>query len=491
MSHKEKSFENVLQDLTGYLIELLCAESVICYFESSPDIFTVAGYSGLEKKPGIGDTILQRADIEGVFADNFQPLLLSNRLSVYAQSGGDSKSKTYSVSSALILPVVHHNRMVGIFEALNPVQYDWFMDNKSLKALHALIQNVFEAQWMLSRIKETPLTEPGIEYEDLSRPFGKTNIIGASKAITDLKTLISRIAPTDTTVLLKGETGTGKNIVAQSIHEQSTRKEMPFVNVSCAAIPENLLESELFGHEKGAFTGAFRRRIGRFERAHPGTIFLDEIGEISQNLQVKLLNVLQYQEFERLGGTQTIKVNTRIIAATNKDLDEAIAKGEFREDLYYRINVLPITIPPLRERIDDIEPLTRYFIKRINLKLNRRYEKISDEALFLLKKYHWPGNVRELENILERAMVIGNGPVIMPHDLPQDIFGILDSIRKPKKEFAMREGDKSLWDVEKGIIDRALKEMNWNQSKTARALGITRNHLRYRIKKYGITKPKE
>ena len=265
---------------------------------------------------------------------------------------------------------------------------------------------------------------------------------------------------------------------------------MPFVKVNCAAIQENLLESELFGHEKGAFTSAHQRHIGRFERAHPGTIFLDEIGEISQSLQVKLLNVLQYQEFERLGGTQTIKVNVRIIAATNKDLDEAIEEGEFREDLYYRLNVLPITLPPLRERVDDIESLARYFIKRINLKLNRRYENISDEALFLLKKYHWPGNTRELENILERAMVIGQGPVIMPHDLPHEIFGILDAIRKPKKKFTMRESDKSLWEIEKGIIERALNEMSWNQSKAARALGITRNHLRYRIKKYGIKKNK-
>ncbi len=304
----------------------------------------------------------------------------------------------------------------------------------------------------------------------------------------EMKSVITKVAATDSTVLIKGETGTGKNIIAHSIHDLSGRKGMPFIKVNCAAIPENLLESELFGHEKGSFTGAIQQRIGRFELAHLGTIFLDEIGEITQNLQVKLLNVLQDREFERLGGTQTIKVNVRIISATNKDLETAIENREFRQDLFYRLNVLPITVPPLRDRIEDFDSLADHFVPVLNHKLNLRYTGLSDGALILLKQYEWPGNIRELENVIERAMVIGKGPTIEPSDLPKEITESIDSIRSKKESFAMREGQKSLWDVEKGIIERALQENEWNQSKTARQLGITRNHLRYRIKKYGIIK---
>ncbi|NVM01831.1 MAG: sigma-54-dependent Fis family transcriptional regulator [Candidatus Helarchaeota archaeon] len=312
-------------------------------------------------------------------------------------------------------------------------------------------------------------------------------VIGKSPTFREILKSISKIAKSPSAVLLMGESGTGKEILAKTIHNNSDRANRPFVRINCSAIPETLLESELFGYEKGAFTGAVSRKIGKFELADKGTAFLDEIGEMPLNLQAKLLNFIQEKEFERVGGTKTIKIDVRIIAATNKNLEEAIEQNQFREDLYYRLNVFPIYLPPLRERAEDIPLFIEYFIEKYNEELGKKVKGISDEALFLLKNYNWPGNIRELGNIIERAMVIGSKDVITPQDLPHEIFGILGKVRKPAKEFSLREGASSLWEVEKGIIERALQECNYNQSLAAKKLGISRNHLRYRIKKWNIS----
>jgi len=387
------------------------------------------------------------------------------------------------IKSILYIPIKLKNLPHVVIELFNPERGEELLDENIQDILLDITRLTFENTFHYNNIKFDKEADVHSDEE----PF--YIIIGENAEFKKILALSDRIAPTNSTVLIRGESGTGKEMIARMIHGKSPRRNMPFIRVNCAAIPENLLESELFGHERGAFTGAHSKRIGKFERAHRGTIFLDEVGEITPFLQTKLLHFLQFKEFERLGGNLTIKVDDRIIAATNKNLEEAIKNNEFREDLFYRLNVVPIYLPPLRERLSDIPVLVYHFISKLNYDLNRKVEGISDEALFLLQKYNWPGNVRELENIIERAMVIGKGNIIKASELPQEIFGMLSDVRISSETYQLREGKKSLWEVEKGLIERALKEMNWNQSKVSRELGITRNHLRYRIKKYKIQIP--
>jgi transcriptional regulator with PAS, ATPase and Fis domain len=295
--------------------------------------------------------------------------------------------------------------------------------------------------------------------------------------------LCSRVAASNATVLLLGETGTGKEVLSRHIHASSPRTEKPFVAINCAALPETLLESELFGHERGAFTGAVAQKIGRFELAHGGTLFLDEIGDISQSIQIKLLRVLQEREFVRVGGTKTVACEVRIIAATNRNLQEAMKKGTFREDLYYRLNVFPIRMPPLRERREDIPLLVEHFMKLAAVQLNVGVTAVSEEAMALLAGYDWPGNIRELQNIVERAVLLSDGKTIGPEQLPREIAG------EPAGGAAAGKSDAGLWGYEKAMIVKALKDSAWNQTKAAKALGISRDNLRYRIKKYEIERP--
>jgi len=302
-------------------------------------------------------------------------------------------------------------------------------------------------------------------------------IIGKSDPMQEIFDLISRVAPTDSTVLITGESGTGKELVAQAIHGNSQRCYMPFIAVSCGALPDSLLESELFGYEKGAFTGAEHTKKGRFEMADGGTLFLDEIGDISLRTQVDLLRVSQEKEFRRLGGQDTIKVDVRILAATNRDLKKEIAENRFREDLYYRLNVISIHIPPLRERKEDIPLLVDVFIQRYCLQMNKEPVKIARSAMGLLMDYEWPGNVRELENVIERALVIGLGNEIVPDDLPFS-----------SKELSPETFPRSLKQMEKFHIERIMEETSWNISRAARELDIDRQTLYNKIEKYGIIK---
>ena len=309
----------------------------------------------------------------------------------------------------------------------------------------------------------------------LEQREGYDEIIGESDAMQGIFDLITRVAPTESTVLITGESGTGKELIAQAIHANSERCYMPFIAVSCGALPDTLLESELFGYEKGAFTGADHTKKGRFEMAHKGTIFLDEIGDISLKTQVDLLRVLQRKEIRRLGGAQEIQVDVRILAATNKDLQQAIHEDRFREDLYYRLNVISIHVPPLRERKEDIPLLAQAFVKRFALTMNKEPVNLSQSALKLLVDYHWPGNVRELENIIERALVIGQGTEITPQDLPFS--------RKDLEGFSY---PKSLKKMEAVHIKKILEEHDWNISRAARELEIDRQTLYNKIQKYNI-----
>ncbi len=300
-------------------------------------------------------------------------------------------------------------------------------------------------------------------------------IIGKSNAMQEIYNMISRVAPTDSTVLITGESGTGKELIAQAIHGNSQRCYMPFIAVSCGALPDSLLESELFGYEKGAFTGADYTKKGRFEMADKGTLFLDEIGDISRKTQIDLLRVLQEKAFRRLGGQEMINVDVRILAATNRDLQQAIVENKFREDLFYRLNVISIHVPPLRERKVDIPLLIDVFIRRNCLELNKEPVKIAPSALKLLMDYDWPGNVRELENVIERALVIGRDKEIVPADLPFS-----------RKQLGLEAFPKSLKMMEKMHIKRMLEETNWNITQSARELEIDRQTLYNKIEKYKI-----
>ena len=319
-------------------------------------------------------------------------------------------------------------------------------------------------------------------YDELLITFGPQSIIGKSRPMLDVYALIDKVSKTNATVLILGESGVGKERVAQAIHYHSHLAGNPYVKVSCAALPENLIESELFGHEKGAFTGATALRKGRFEIAEGGTIFLDEIGELSLALQTKLLRILQEKEYERVGGNVTMKANVRIIAATNRDLEALARDGKFREDLFYRLNIFPITVPPLRERKTDIGLLADHFMAKYGKEIGKHVAGISDTARDLLKKYSWPGNVRELENCIERAIILTTDSVIHGHHLPAHLQKYLGNPADDSPG-ALQE---TLDAVEKGLIADALQESEGNMAKAARTLGITERVMGLRIAKFGI-----
>ena len=312
----------------------------------------------------------------------------------------------------------------------------------------------------------------------LEKRYSFGNILGKNTRMQEVFELISDIANTDSTVLIQGESGTGKELIARAIHFNSHRKNKPFVVANCSAYSQNLLESELFGHEKGSFTGAIRRKIGRFELANGGTIFLDEIGEVSPPTQILLLRVLQDHRFERVGGEETIEVDVRIIAATNKNLTEEMKKGTFREDLYYRLNVIPIFVPPLRERKDDIPLLASYFLQKFSHERGKEVTSFSPEVMEILLAHSWPGNVRELENVTDHAVIIAKQDKILLKDLPQ----FLSQKPLPAQEFT------TLQDYEKNLILKALEDTNWNKHKASKKLNINRSTLYGKIKRYGLEK---
>ena len=323
--------------------------------------------------------------------------------------------------------------------------------------------------------------------EEMDKGFDFGNILGKSKGMKDIFKVVKQIADSKSTVLIMGESGTGKELISRAIHYNSNRKNYPFVTINCAAIPETLIESELFGHEKGAFTNAIEKKLGRFEVAHQGTLFLDEIGELSLTTQAKILRFLEEKEFNRVGGSKTFKVDVRLITATNKDLNQLIKKGSFREDLYYRINVVPIVIPPLRERKEDIPILVDHFINKFNVENNKNVKGINKEALEFLMQYEWPGNVRELENLIERVIALTSNEYIPANELPYSfknvpkINGLKESVLDGKVSFLQAEEE-----FEKEVILDALKKTNYIQSHAAEILGISRRILKYKMDKLGI-----
>lgn len=353
-------------------------------------------------------------------------------------------------------------------EAMKKGAYDYILkpfDNEVLKTA------VFKGLAMGRVLRQNRLLS-----QELKDKFGPTDLIGNSYRMRQVRELIAKVAGTKATVLISGESGTGKELVARAIHYHSPRKDKPLVSVNCSALAETLLESELFGHEKGAFTGAVSQRKGRFEFADGGTLFLDEVGEMSPPVQVTLLRVLQDREFQRVGGNKTIKVDVRVVTATHKDLKEEIRQGRFREDLYYRLNVVHIEVPPLRERKEDIPLLIRHFSERFARELNKKeIPTLSPEAMAALLAYDWPGNVRELENVLERAFILSSGPIIRLEDLPFTSF--IPSGAKLNEVLEL---------IEKRMITQALTISGNVQTRAAELLGIEKNLLKYKMKKYSL-----
>ncbi|MCI0690667.1 sigma-54 dependent transcriptional regulator [candidate division KSB1 bacterium] len=313
--------------------------------------------------------------------------------------------------------------------------------------------------------------------------FNFGEIIGQSPPMQEVFRMLQKVAPTDSSVIIYGESGTGKELVARAIHKNSNRATGPFIRVNCGALTETLLESELFGHEKGAFTGALKRKLGRFELAHRGSIFLDEIGDISPALQIKLLRVLQEKEFERVGGEETVNVDVRVIAATHRNLKEEVTAGRFREDLYYRLHIVPINLPPLRQRTDDLPVLVNHFLQRLGHELRKLNLKIEPLALEMMKSYHWPGNVRELENVLERAAVLCEAEHITVADLPPLVKDRSAVFQLPSENLDLNQ---TLEEVERALIERAMSRAHGVKAEAARLLGIKATTLLYKLEKLGM-----
>ena len=362
-------------------------------------------------------------------------------------------------------------------KAIKAGAYDYLPKPIDLEQLALLVERISERQNLIRENSELK--------EQLRERYKFDEIVSTSHAMEEALNLAGRVATSNATVLLRGESGTGKELVAKAIHYHSPRANFPLIKVNCAALPEALLESELFGHEKGAFTGASAKRIGRFEAADRGTIFLDEIGELTPGMQVKLLRVLQEREFERIGGNQTIKVDVRVITATNRDIEKDIREGKFREDLYYRLNVVSVVIPPLRDRKEDIPALMEHFIKKYAEENKKAISGVAAEARDLLMRYAYPGNVRELENFIERAVVLAKRGTITSADLPLHLQGAGNDDPVPAVP-SQGQLNETLDTVERGLILDALKGSNGVQTRAAERLGISERVLRYKLKKYKI-----
>ena len=394
-------------------------------------------------------------------------------------SGIDAIPKLKDVDpSVIIIMTTALGSKETIMEAISRVAYDYFVKPFKMEEMEVVVKRSLERRRLQVELDSLK--------EQISQTLRYENIIGTSGAIQDILRLVGRVASTTATVLIWGETGTGKELIARAIHQNSSRKDKPMVKLNCAGIPEGLLESELFGFEKGAFTGAVERKFGKFELADQGTIFLDEIGDMNPGAQAKILRILQEMEFERLGGIKPIKIDVRVIAATNRDLTEAVKQGIFREDLFHRLNLFSIRMPALRQRVEDIPILAEHFLKEANTRFERSIRSISAEAMSCLMKYEWPGNVRELKNTIERSVLITDGDVLTSKFLPSHITKQVAD--KPSTNVPQLEMDLSetLRNVERQLIIDALDRADGVQRKAAKLLGITERVLWYKIKKLQI-----
>ena len=405
--------------------------------------------------------------------------------------GVDDRTGT-KTRSLVAVPLRVNDRIIGVLEAINKRQ--GVFTTEDVRLSEAFANQLALALENARLIQELRAARERLSEENryLREAMGQTvqfeTLVGESPKMQEVYRLVQLVLSTAATVLLTGESGTGKDVIARVLHYQGPQAKGPFIAVNCAAIPESLLEAELFGYERGAFTGATQRKPGRFELAAGGTLFLNEIGDMSAVLQAKLLQVLQEKQFERLGGTETLTTDARIVAATNQNLDRLIAEGRFRGDLYYRLNVYPISLPPLRERQEDLSPLVMHFLKRFSHEFRKEVVGISREAMGLLERYTWPGNVRELENVIERAVILCQGTVVTTQELPS----LREQLRTPVLSgdaFRLPPSGIVLWEVEKELIRQALEQTHQNKSHAAKKLGLSRTQLRTRMRQYGLESP--
>ena len=477
--------EKTLEKSLGVLKRNLELENCVIY-KLNEDMLHIFSAINFNKHQKIISEYRIGEGATGLAAKSKEPIVIENVHNdiLFLNKSGNRSSDTISY---IAVPMIVENEVIGVLAAnlTKSTQIDFEDTVRILTIISSLFAQAMYTHFIIEDEKEKLKDLKQyykMEWDSKVHNFG--DIIGESKKMKDVFMVVERIAPSDVTVLVRGETGTGKELVAAAIHKRSKRAEEPFVKLNCAAITDSLLESELFGHEKGAFTDAKETRKGRFELADKGTLFLDEIGDISASAQVKLLRVLQEREFERVGGSKTIKVNVRLVAATNRDLERMVKDGEFREDLYYRLNVIPIDLPPLRRRGNDIKLLVNFFLER-SMKNHKKMVTITDEAMDKLMGYPWPGNVREMENTIERIVLMGNENGISAGDMLL-LLPALKSETIVDEYKAIPMENKTLDELECEAITKAMKECNNNQSKAAQMLGITVRQIGYKIKKYGI-----
>jgi len=430
--------------------------------------------SGFLKKKGfLVDTATSAADALATLSTTPVDLVLTD-FKMPEKTGLDLLAETKQINPEIdVVLMTAYGSIDSAKQALKAGAVDYLTKPIDLVQLELIIKKVMERKQLISENRRLK--------EQLEHKVGFKHIISRSPEMEVVLNRAARVAGSKSTVLIRGETGTGKEQIARAIHLASPRAQQPFVAVNCAALSEGVLESELFGHEKGAFTGALQQVKGRFERAHGGTLFIDEVGDIPAGTQVKLLRAIQERAFERVGGTDTIQVDTRIIAATNRDLEKMVKEGQFREDLYYRLNVVSIVIPPLRQRRRDIQPLIDHFLKKFSEDNQKPIRGISKEALDLLMKHDYPGNVRELENIIEQAVVMSRGDVVIRDDLPFSVHSL-----QSEDSVGMGNLEDRVAAFERKVIQEALDKADGIQTKAAELLGLSERNLRYKLKKLGM-----
>jgi two-component system response regulator AtoC len=455
---------------------------------------TEFGYHCIEAETGqAGIQALQTESVDAILLDVHLPDLSGIQVLEKLKQAGETRS---------IIMMTADPQLDDVKTALRLGAYDFVSKPIDFDELNITLQNALEAGSLRTEVESL--------RDEVRRRAGYHDVIGVSRKITELMKFVYKVASSAaTTILIQGESGTGKDLVAKAIHYRSSRSERPFVAINCSAIPETLMEAELFGHEKGAFTDAKAMKKGLFEIADGGTLFLDEIGELSPLLQAKLLRVLEDQMIRRIGGVRDIQVEVRVIAASNRDLEREVREGRFRQDLYYRLAIISIFLPALRERKEDITPLVEFFLAHYNRKFRKTVQGISEETRRLLQNYDWPGNVRELKNALERAMILEDGNLLRPDDLPFSVASgrsnaIVDNNHSgapaetpavPGKRrlppLFIPEGGTSLEDVEHALVELALQQSHGNQIKAAKLLNISRDALRYKMKKFGLSHSEE
>ena len=478
-----------LRNVMRVLSEYLDMKRGTVSLRSNNEVTIVAAHGMSEEEIKKGRYRLGEGII-GQVAKHGSPIVIPNigEEPLFLNKTGARKMIKKENIAFLCVPIKFKNEVLGVLSVdrlFGSKGVSFEEDLRLLKIIASLIAQSVKLHMEVEKEREAFLEEKEDLKQQLKGKYKIENIIGQSDSMQEGFEAIHRVAPSRANVLLRGESGTGKELVSKAVHYMSQRAKGPFIKFNCASIPEGLLESELFGHEKGAFTGAMFLRKGRFELAHNGTIFLDEIGDLPLALQPKILRVLQEKEFERVGGEKTIKVDVRLIAATSRDLEGLVSAGKFREDLYYRLNVVPVFLPPLRDRKVDIPILAEHFLAKYNAE-NQKSATLAPEVLKVFMNYNWPGNVRELENTIERLVIMSKGTVITLSDLP---LSMRDESIKSSYCLTKDALPSAIEDIEKTKILEALKMTGWVQAKASRLLGITPRQMGYKIKKYNLTQP--